>query len=92
MPTAAENKKPPAIAVADIGAGQPVTTEMVIENRIPAMMPAIPPLTLRNTASAKNWNSTWERCAPIAIRRPISRVRSVTETSRMFHDADAADQ
>jgi hypothetical protein len=47
-------------------------------------MPAKPPLTLRNTASARNCSRTCSRRAPIAIRSPISRVRSVTETSRMF--------
>ena len=48
------------------------------------MMPATPPVTLRNTASARNCSSTCSRRAPIAMRRPISRVRSVTDTSRMF--------
>src|SRR5471030_2834299 len=47
-------------------------------------MPAIPPVTLKNTASARNCSSTCSRRAPIAMRRPISRVRSVTDTSRMF--------
>ena len=32
------------------------------------------------------------RRAPIAMRRPISRVRSVTEDQQDIHDADAADQ
>ena len=50
----------------------------------PKMMPAMPPVTLRITASARNCSNTCIRCAPIAIRRPISRVRSVTDTSRMF--------
>ena len=36
------------------------------------------------TASAMNWPTMSERCAPIALRMPISRVRSVTETSMMF--------
>ena len=48
------------------------------------MMPTMPPLTLRNTASARNCSSTCSRRAPIAMRSPISRVRSVTETSRIF--------
>ena len=34
--------------------------------------------------STRNWKSTSEPRAPMAIRMPISRVRSVTETSMMF--------
>jgi hypothetical protein len=33
-----------------------------------------------------------ERRAPIALRMPISRVLSVTDTSMMFITPDAADQ
>ena len=58
--------------------------EIATENAAPMMIPATPPVTLRNTASARNCSSTCSRRAPIAMRRPISRVRSVTETSRMF--------
>ena len=36
------------------------------------------------TASIRNWLSTIERGAPMALRRPISRVRSVTVTNMMF--------
>ena len=68
----------------DIGAGQPVKAEIDIENAAPIKIPAMPPLTLRNTASARNCSSTCSLRAPIAMRRPISRVRSVTETRRMF--------
>src|SRR5262244_1707340 len=46
--------------------------------------PPTPPAALRRTASVRNCRSTCTRWAPIAIRMPISRVRSVTETSRMF--------
>ena len=54
------------------------------ESATPMTMPAMPPVTLRSTASARNCSSTCSRRAPIAMRRPISRVRSVTDTSRMF--------
>jgi hypothetical protein len=36
------------------------------------------------TASIKNWARIADPGAPTAMRRPISRVRSVTETSMMF--------
>ena len=54
------------------------------ETALPVTMPAPPPMTLSSTASTRNCSSTWMRRAPIAMRMPISRVRSVTETSRMF--------
>ena len=43
-----------------------------------------PPTTLMTTASTRNCSRTSEPRAPIARRRPISRVRSVTDTSMMF--------
>ena len=36
------------------------------------------------TASIRNWIRMSQRRAPIALRMPISRVRSVTDTSMMF--------
>ena len=36
------------------------------------------------TLSTRNWVSTSEPRAPMAMRIPISRVRSVTDTSMMF--------
>ena len=35
-------------------------------------------------ASIRNWRSTSDARAPTAMRRPISRVRSVTDTIMMF--------
>ena len=43
-----------------------------------------PPKRLRTTASTRNCISTSAPRAPMAMRRPISRVRSVTDTSMMF--------
>ena len=43
-----------------------------------------PPNRLSTTASTRNCSSTSRPRAPIAMRRPISRVRSVTDTSMMF--------
>ena len=47
-------------------------------------MPITPPSSESTTASTRNWSSTSRGCAPIARRMPISRVRSVTDTSMMF--------
>ena len=46
--------------------------------------PITPPVDARATASARNCTSTSAVRAPIAIRKPISRVREVTDTSMMF--------
>ena len=47
-------------------------------------MPATPPSTDRITASSMNWKVMSARLAPMALRIPISRVRSVTVTNMMF--------
>ncbi len=52
--------------------------------RRPAATPISPPSTLRIVASVRNCVSTLFRVAPMALRMPISRVRSVTDTSMMF--------
>jgi hypothetical protein len=46
--------------------------------------PATPPSNESTIASTKNWTRMSISCAPMAIRIPISRVRSATETSMMF--------
>ena len=47
-------------------------------------MPISPPRLASTTASIRNCISTSRSSAPMARRRPISRVRSVTLTSMMF--------
>ena len=47
-------------------------------------MPKIPPMPVRVMASIRNCTVTSPRRAPMALRTPISRVRSLTDTSRMF--------
>ncbi len=47
-------------------------------------MPMAPPSRQSTTASTRNCRRMLPERAPTAIRRPISRVRSVTETSMMF--------
>src|SRR6266508_57627 len=51
---------------------------------IPSRIPTTPPLTVRATASSRNWRNTSRVRAPTALRSPISRVRSDTLTSMMF--------
>ena len=50
----------------------------------PPRTPMSPPNSDSITASTRNCSRTWPSTAPIARRMPISRVRSVTETSMMF--------
>ena len=48
------------------------------------MIPSMPPMIESVTASTRNCVRMSFVFAPIACRSPISRVRSVTETSMMF--------
>ena len=50
----------------------------------PNSTPITPPTLQRVTDSSRNWSRMFPRLAPIALRTPISRVRSVTLTSMMF--------
>ena len=50
----------------------------------PKATPIIPPETLMMIDSIKNWNNICLPLAPMDIRKPISRVRSVTETYMIF--------
>ena len=50
----------------------------------PDRIPMIPPVTLITTASMRNCIIIWLDLAPMDIRRPISLVRSVTDTYMMF--------
>ena len=51
---------------------------------MPRQMPRMPPITDSVTDSIKNCRRMLTLLAPTAMRMPISRVRSVTETSMMF--------
>ena len=44
----------------------------------------MPPARLSRQASARNWFRISDGGAPSALRSPISRIRSETETSMMF--------
>src|SRR5262245_6192653 len=50
----------------------------------PNPIPTTPPIKHSTTASLRNCRKMSPGSAPTAMRRPISRVRSVTETSMMF--------
>src|SRR2546422_2936273 len=50
----------------------------------PSAMPITPPISESVIASTRNWARMLRLQAPTAIRKPISRVRSVTDTSMMF--------
>ena len=50
----------------------------------PTAMPIRPPSSERTSASTRNWARMSRPRAPMALRMPISRVRSRTETSMMF--------
>ena len=51
---------------------------------VPSPMPTRPPIMHSTTASIRNWSRMLAWVAPSALRTPISRVRSVTDTSMMF--------
>ena len=56
----------------------------ISEAAMPSVIPMTPPKRLMMTDSNRNWNMMSRPRAPIAMRRPISFVRSVTETYMMF--------
>ena len=63
-------------------AGKKVRTARLI--RLPLKMPITPPVPVSVIASIRNCARISRRLAPTALRMPISRVRSVTETSMIF--------
>ena len=58
--------------------------EMLVDAANPSRTPTKPPTRLSVTASATNCRRTSRARAPTARRTPISRVRSVTDSSMMF--------
>jgi hypothetical protein len=57
---------------------------MIIPTPMPSATPRTPPIAVTTIASDRNCERMSRCRAPVAIRTPISRVRSVTETSMMF--------
>ena len=62
----------------------PRTMASAEENTAAPMMPRMPPNRERITDSTRNCRMMSRRRAPRALRTPISRMRSVTDTSMMF--------
>src|SRR5579872_5329122 len=50
----------------------------------PSTVPSAPPMQVMAIASVRNCTRMSPRDAPMALRMPISRVRSITETIMMF--------
>ena len=71
-------------AMGEIKRGHPNSLATVPDKATPATIPSSPPSMLRITASIMNWLRMSLSVAPVAMRIPISCVRSVTETSMMF--------
>ena len=67
-----------------IATGTPARTEITRESPIPRMTPMAPPIMESMAASVRNCPRMRRFLAPKAFFNPISRVRSVTETSMMF--------
>ena len=65
-------------------AGKPRRLEAAYPSTAPTMMPITPPMRQMIMASTTNCTRMALLGAPRALRVPISRVRSVTETSMMF--------
>ena len=75
---------PSATDHGSIDAGTGVTDEMPIAIAEPRIVPMIPPKIDSTTDSVSICAMMSDRRAPSALRRPISRVRSVTAISMMF--------
>src|SRR5687768_6643995 len=83
-PTIAEKPNDIAIAIVDTSVVQFNVALNAYDEPIPSSTPIVPPAILSDIASATNCRNTSLRFAPSARRRPISLVRSVTDTSMMF--------
>ncbi len=57
---------------------------MTVEKSAPSPIPATPPTSDSVIDSVSTWDMMSSRLAPSALRRPISRVRSLTTISMMF--------
>ena len=84
IPMSIENATPSTIAGTEIATGVSVMREMTCAMMIPTMIPRIPPSDVRAADSVRNCMRIRRFRAPSAFFKPISLVRSVTETSMMF--------
>ena len=83
-PTPVETTMPRTMAHHSIEDGSPVRAEAPVAMAMARTTPTIPPTIESVADSTRNWRRISTRRAPVAFRIPISRVRSVTETSMMF--------
>ena len=91
---AAPKSSPTEIETSDRGDDRPerrLRRESRLERRAAGPFPAnaaarptTPPAVDRSAASTRNTATTWRAVTPSALSRPISRVRSETETSMTF--------
>ena len=84
MPTAPENATAIAMITGEIVVSHPVKCPTSFALITPNARPAMPPRIAMTTLSTRNCGNTSEPRAPMAMRMPISRVLSVTDTSMMF--------
>src|SRR5690349_14312453 len=84
IPTTEETPTPRTAEATLTSNGNPISAEMTYASPNPVATPIAPPIAVTVTASIKNCVRISLRRAPIALRIPISLVRSVTETSMMF--------
>ena len=64
--------------------GVPMMWDIISARPMPVATPRMPPMLVSTAASVRNCQRMRLCWAPMAIFRPISRVRSVTDTSMMF--------
>ena len=64
--------------------GNPTMIVKSLPTPTPTKTPKMPPSSAIDPLSMRNWSRMSRWRAPRALRTPISRVRSVTETSMMF--------
>lgn len=82
MPAA--NRKLTKLIIGSNTNGTSMAAASPIEAPKPKAIPTNPPSAQSTTASVRNCKRTSRASAPMARRMPISRVRSVTDTSMMF--------
>ena len=79
---------PPALGTAEKPSAPAITTPTravkTLASTTPRIMPMTPPMAEVVPASMINWLRISRPLAPRDLRMPISRVRSVTDTSMMF--------
>lgn len=84
IPTVTATATEAMIAGIEGNVGQCKSALIATDTPRPSKIPTAPPATHNAIASTKNCLNTSRARAPIAIRIPISCVRSVTDTSMMF--------